>query len=140
MLHLEINKSYYAARVFFCQGWQIRGRLSCFKVLSLSLCFLKKRKKRWSSKSVTVFIAINFIQYPLMISENTNLRKIIIKFLIFLSLLWFVIVLGCRDITEFIYHVNSCNHVIERICGFVVRHVTFNHKPPFCRVWKLQVT
>ena len=49
------------------------------------LCF--KKNKRWTSESVTASIAINFIQYPLMISKNTNFSRIITKFLIFLSLL-----------------------------------------------------
>ena len=39
-----------------------------------------------------------------------------------------------KDITKFICHVNSRNHVIEGICGFVVEHVTPNHKPSFCQV------
>ena len=54
-------------------------------IIFLSLCFFSE-KKRWSSKSVTTFTAINFIEYPLMISENTKISRIIIKFLIFLSL------------------------------------------------------
>ena len=42
-----------------------------FQILSFHP-FLKK--KRWSFKSVTVFKAINFVQYPFMIlSENTSL-------------------------------------------------------------------
>ena len=71
---------------FFCQGWRIKERLNCFQVLSfLSLCF--KIQKIWSCKTVTAFIAMNFIQYPVMILENTNLSRNIIKILIFLSLL-----------------------------------------------------
>ena len=46
----------------FCQGRQIRGRLNCFQVLYfLPLCF--KIQKRWTCKTVTAFIAINFIEY-----------------------------------------------------------------------------
>ena len=42
-----------------------------------------------------------------MISENTNLNKIILfkTFLILLSLLLFVIISGSKDITKFICHV-----------------------------------
>ena len=64
-------------------------------IIFLSFCF--KKQERWSSKSVTAFIAINFIQYNrywmkfiainAVAGQNTNLIKIVIKFLIFLSLL-----------------------------------------------------
>ena len=37
-------------------------------------------QKRWSSKSVTAFIAINFIEHPLVISpENSNVNKTKLK-------------------------------------------------------------
>ena len=62
-----------------------------------------------------------------MISENTNLSRIIIKFLIFLTELLFVIIRGSKDIMTFIYHVNLRNRVIKGICGFVVANKTPNH-------------
>ena len=65
-----------------------------------------------------------------MISENTNLSRIIIKFLIFLTELLFVIIRGSKDIMKFIYHVNLHNRVIKGICGFVVENMTPNHTFP----------
>ena len=83
-----------------------------------------------------------------MMSENTNLSKIVLIFLILLSSLLFVIIRGCKDITKFICHltlfinhpyvkfdsdrsresefitffichVTLCDHVINRLCDFM---------------------
>ena len=70
---------------FFCPVWLIRERLNSFQVLSFHLFFFftKKTKKRWSSKSVTADYKPQISVNIRMISENTNLRRIIIKLLIF---------------------------------------------------------
>ena len=41
---------------------------------------------------------------------------------------------GSKYTTKFICRVNSRNRVIEGMFGFVVGHVTPNHKPPFGQV------
>ena len=46
---------------------------------------------------------------------------------------------GSKDVTIFICHVNSRNHVIQKICSFLVGHMTLNHKQHFCQVWQQQV-
>ena len=46
---------------------------------------------------------------------------------------------GSKDVTIFICHVNSRNHVIQKICSFLVGHMTLNHKQHFCQLWQQQV-
>ena len=41
---------------------------------------------------------------------------------------------GSKNITKFICYMNSRNKVTIGICGFVVGHVTPNHKSPFRQV------
>ena len=45
-----------------------------------------------------------------------------------------LVAIGLVEVNIFIGHANSRNHVIERVCCFLVGHVTSNHKPPFCEV------
>ena len=98
--------------MFFCQGWQIRGRLNCFKVLNYY--YFKVLKKEVILQICHCIYSHKFLTIPLMISENTNLSKIILfkTFLVLLGLLLFVVIRGCKDITKFICHVTLfINHL-----------------------------
>ena len=53
-------------------------KVKLFSSISFNLFTLKNKRGGPPNLSITAFIAINFIQYALMISENTNLSRIII--------------------------------------------------------------
>ena len=45
-----------------------------------------------------------------------------------------------KYIMKIFCHVTSRNRMVKEIRDFAARYVTSNHKPPFCQVWRPQVT
>ena len=84
MLHHKANQSYYLA-MFFLPSMVDQRKVKFFSsIIFPSFFFFYKKKKRGGPRNLSLqIISTNFSQYPLMISENTNLRRIIIKLLIF---------------------------------------------------------